>query len=179
MFFHSWHDLARPLIVGALAYVALVALLRVSGKRTLTKLNAFDLVITVALGSTFATVLLSKDVALAEGVVALGLLVALQYLVTFTTVRWHAAREIVKGEPSLLFFRGSFLEDAMRAERVLKREIQAAVRQRGVADLSNVEAVVLETNGDLSVVARDPDGKHDALAGIPRYERRYGEPLEL
>jgi len=67
MFFQGWQGLLR-VIVCALAYGALVLLLHVSGKRTLSKWNAFDLVLTVALGS--ATVLLSKDVALAEGVVA-------------------------------------------------------------------------------------------------------------
>jgi len=63
MLFDSWTGLGRVLLVGVLAYSALVLTLRVSGKRTLTKLNAFDLVVTVALGSTLATVLLSKDVA--------------------------------------------------------------------------------------------------------------------
>ena len=67
MFFDGWAGLLRVLVVGALAYAALVLLLRVSGKRTLSKMNAFDLVVTVALGSTLATVLPSRDVALAEG----------------------------------------------------------------------------------------------------------------
>ena len=71
MFFSTWAALGRVLVIGPLAYVALVLLLRISGKRTLTKLNAFDLVVTVALGSTLATVLLSKSVSLAEGVLAL------------------------------------------------------------------------------------------------------------
>jgi uncharacterized membrane protein YcaP (DUF421 family) len=62
--FSSWADLGRVLVVGPLAYVSLVLFLRVSGKRTLTKLNAFDLVVTSALGSTLATILLSKSVSL-------------------------------------------------------------------------------------------------------------------
>jgi uncharacterized membrane protein YcaP (DUF421 family) len=81
MLFDSWTGLGRVLIVGTLAYAALVLLLRISGKRTLTKLNAFDLIVTVALGSTLATVLLSSSVALAEGVAALALLILLQYLI--------------------------------------------------------------------------------------------------
>ena len=83
MLFDSWAGLGRVLLVGTLAYVALVLLLRISGKRTLSKLNAFDLVVTVALGSTLATVLLSKSVALAEGVLALGLLILLQYVIAW------------------------------------------------------------------------------------------------
>ncbi|WP_231362619.1 hypothetical protein [Thioalkalivibrio sp. ALMg9] len=67
MFFGGWDGLLRTLVVGVLAYVALIVFLRLSGKRTLSKMNAFDLVVTVALGSTLATVLLAKDVALAEG----------------------------------------------------------------------------------------------------------------
>ena len=55
--------------------------LRISGKRTLATLNAFDFVVTVAVGSTVATVLLSFAVALAEGVLALTLLVTLQWVV--------------------------------------------------------------------------------------------------
>ncbi len=82
MLFDTWAGLGRILLVGPLAYGALMVLLRVSGKRTLTKLNAFDLVITVALGSTLATIVLSKDVALAEGVLALGLLAGLQFAIT-------------------------------------------------------------------------------------------------
>lgn len=67
MLFSGWENLLRTLVVGVLAYVSLVVFLRISGKRTLSKMNAFDLIVTVALGSTLATVLLSKDVALAEG----------------------------------------------------------------------------------------------------------------
>lgn len=87
MFFDSWQGLGRVVVVGILAYAALVFFLRVSGKRTLTKMNAFDLVVTVALGSTLATVLLSKDVALAEGLIAFAVLIALQFAVTWLSVR--------------------------------------------------------------------------------------------
>jgi uncharacterized membrane protein YcaP (DUF421 family) len=71
MFFDSWQGLGRVVVVGILAYAALVFVLRLSGNRTLSKLNAFDLVVTVGLGSTLATILLNKDVALVEGIVAL------------------------------------------------------------------------------------------------------------
>lgn len=89
MWFQSWADLGRILVVAPLAYVALVTMLRISGARTLSKLNAFDLVVTVALGSTLATVLLSGDVSLAEGVLALAVLVLLQFLVSRASLRWH------------------------------------------------------------------------------------------
>ncbi|HSA81493.1 MAG TPA: hypothetical protein VLE23_11785 [Geminicoccaceae bacterium] len=110
MLFDSWTGLSRVLLVGTLAYAALVLLLRISGKRTLTKLNAFDLVVTVALGSTLASVLLSKSVALAEGVLALGLLIFLQYGIAWLSVRSSRFQSFIKAEPTLLVHRGRFLE---------------------------------------------------------------------
>ena len=79
-------------------------LLRVSGKRTLTKINAFDLVVTVALGSTLATVLLTKSVALAEGLTAFVLLIFLQFVLIWLSVRSRAVSRLVKSEPTLLVY---------------------------------------------------------------------------
>ena len=81
-------------------------LLRVSGKRTLTKMNAFDLVVTVALGSTLATVLLTKSVALAEGLTAFVLLIFLQFVLIWLSVRSRAVSRLVKSEPTLLAYQG-------------------------------------------------------------------------
>ena len=156
MLFDSWTGLGRVVLVGALAYVVLVLLLRISGKRTLTKLNAFDLVVTVALGSTLATVLLSKTVALAEGALALGLLILLQYAIAWLSVRSPGFQAMIKAEPTLLLCRGRFLAVAMRAERITRDEILAAVRASGAADVGKVAAVVLETDGSLSVIADAP-----------------------
>ena len=81
-------------------------LLRVSGKRTLTKMNAFDLVVTVALGSMLATVLLTRSVALAEGLTAFVLLIFLQFVLTWLSVRSRAVSRLVKSEPTLLVYQG-------------------------------------------------------------------------
>jgi len=152
MFFDGWSDLGRVLVVGTLAYVALVLVLRLSGKRTLSKLNAFDLVVTVALGSTLATVLLSKDVSLAEGVLALALLVFLQFAITWASVRSQWFQGLVKSEPTLLLHKGRFLEGAMRKQRMTREEVLAAMRATGATTPDGVLAVVLETDGSLSIV---------------------------
>jgi uncharacterized membrane protein YcaP (DUF421 family) len=172
MLFDSWAGLGRVLLVGTVAYAALVLLLRISGKRTLSKLNAFDLVVTVALGSTLATVLLSSSVALAEGVLALGLLIVLQYLIAWLSVRSAGFRALIKSEPTLLLHRGRFLEGAMRAERITREEILAALRACGAADASRTAAVVLETDGTLSVIAdAAPNGDVAALDTVRRLDR--------
>lgn len=156
MFFDNWFGLLRVVVVGTLAYTALVLALRISGKRTLAKLNAFDLIVTVALGSTLATVLLSKSVALAEGLLAFVLLISLQYVVAWLSVRSSRFSDMVKSEPTLLLHRGRFLEGAMRSQRVTRAEVLSALRSAGVSDPSEVAAVVLETDGSLSVVQDTP-----------------------
>ena len=102
MFFDTWHGLIRVLVVGPLAYLALILFLRISGKRTLTKLNAFDLVVTVALGSTLSSIVLTKSVALLEGVLALATLIGLQFLITWSSVRSPRVKALIKSEPTLL-----------------------------------------------------------------------------
>lgn len=152
LLFHSWADVGRTALIGVLAYAALVLLLRVSGKRTLSKMNAFDFIVTVALGSTLATILLSKDVTLADGVTALATLIALQFVITWLSSRFKGFSRLMKAEPSLLFHRGEFCHDTMRRERVVEAEIEAAVRQQGLSRLAEVESVILETDGSMSVV---------------------------
>ena len=97
-----------------------MGVLRITGKRTLSKMNAFDLVVTVALGSTLATILLSKDVALAEGVTAFLLLAGAQYAVTWTSLRSSRFRRWIKAEPRALLRDGQMIADALRAERVTR-----------------------------------------------------------
>jgi uncharacterized membrane protein YcaP (DUF421 family) len=154
MFFDGWAGLGRTVAVGVCAYVALVLLLRVSGKRTLTKMNAFDFVITVALGSTLATVLLSKNTALAEGVLALALLIFLQFIITWLSVRSKTVSRLVKAEPRLLFRSGEFVWGAMKAERINEGEILQAMRSQGASRKEDVEAVVLESDGRLSILQK-------------------------
>jgi uncharacterized membrane protein YcaP (DUF421 family) len=153
MFLDSWSDLGRILAVGSLAYIALVFLLRISGKRTLTKLNAFDFVVTVALGSTLATIILDKSISLAEGVLALALLIFLQFIITWASVRSSRFQDVVKAQPTLLAYRGAMLDSALRTERITREEVLAAIRATGVGDITEVNAVVLETDGSFSVLS--------------------------
>lgn len=149
-----------------MAYVALIMLLRVSGKRTLSKMNAFDFVVTIALGSTLATILLSKDTSLAEGVLALALLIFLQYFITWLSVRSARFSRLIKAEPKLLFYHGQFVGSAMTHERVNEGEVLQAMRSQGAANAEQVVAVVLETDGSFSIMQGDEQSKPTALKDV-------------
>jgi uncharacterized membrane protein YcaP (DUF421 family) len=170
MFFDGWQGIVRTVLVGVLAYLSLVVLLRVSGKRTLSKMNAFDMVVTVALGSTLATILLSKDVALLEGITALVVLIAMQFAIAWLVVRSPRVGRLVKSEPALLVYQGRLLNDALRRERVVDAEIWAALRSQEIADLATVAAVVLETDGSFTVVPKIGNPENSTLQNVRRRE---------
>lgn len=154
IFFDDWQGLVRVIVVGGAAYGILIFMLRASGKRTLSKMNAFDLVVTVALGSTLATVLLDATVPLAEGILALALLVYLQFAITWLSVRSERFQKLIKSEPTLLVHQGRYLEEALFRQRVTRAEVEAALRESGQTDIAGVRCVVLETDGSLSIVAK-------------------------
>lgn len=151
-FFAGWAPIARIIIVGVAMYVALIFFLRISGSRTLSSMNAFDFIVTVAIGSVFGRALTAKSVALAEALVAFGLLVALQYMMTWIQIRWPFFSRVVTNPPSLLYFRDEFIDESLRRQRVTKSEVQTAVRKNQFGSLDEVEAVVLESSGEFSVI---------------------------
>jgi uncharacterized membrane protein YcaP (DUF421 family) len=168
MLYDDFTGIVRVMAVSVGAYAALVMILRVAGKRSLAKLNAFDLVVTVALGSTLATVLLSRDVPFAEGLLAFIMLAALQYAVAKASVHIPWFKELVRSDPRLLVEDGRYLEEAMRAERVTRSEVDAAVRKKGAGRIEEVAAVVLETDGSFSVIRAGGEGELTALRSVRR-----------
>ena len=140
--------------------------LRVSGKRTLAKLSAFDLVVTVAVGSTLATVLLNADVSYAEGVTAFAVLAALQFVAATVASRLRLGRAVLTSRPAVLMSNGRFEPDVLRRERVSRDDIRQAIRSSGCGDMGQVAVVVLETDGSFSVITEENIGDWSALSGI-------------
>ncbi len=153
-FFDDWTGVARLLVIGPIAYAALVVVLRTSGKRTLSKMNAFDLVLTVALGSTLSTAVLDDGVPLIESVVVFVVFAALQAIVAWAQTRSARIENLVKSEPRLLVRNGRLLDTALRRERVSEAEVLQALRSEGRTALEDVAAVVLESDGSLSVIGQ-------------------------
>ena len=173
MFFDNWSDIWRVLAITATAYAAIVIILRASGKRSLAKLNAFDFVVTIALGSILASVILLKDISLSEGVAAFGGLALLQLAVTWLSNQSQGFANAVRSKPKLLLSDGKFHDDALANERVTKSEVEAAIRKDGHGRVEDVTAVVLESDGSLSVICEGRAEDCSALRSVldPRKSR--------
>ncbi len=96
----------------------------------MSKWNAFDWVVSVAMGSTLASCLLARDVSIVQGALGFAVLLALQFIVTWLSVRSHRFSHLVKSEPRLLVRDGRFLSEALKSERVTE-SVRAAIRAQG------------------------------------------------
>lgn len=169
LFFENWQSIVRTTVITILAYAGLVAMLRISGKRTLSKMNAFDFIVTVALGSSLATVALNKSVPLLDGLLEFALLISLQAVITSLSVRYPRFQRMIATQPTLLFYNGQPYDSVLKKERITMDEVRAAVRQQGLASMDDVAAVVLETAGELTVIKKMEKGDAGALADVENF----------
>jgi uncharacterized membrane protein YcaP (DUF421 family) len=164
--FQGWASIGRVLIIAAVIYVAVAAVLRIAGVRALAKMSAYDLIVTIALGSLVATIPLNESVSISEGLAAIITLLALQYLTSWVLKRWQRTRRIIEDSPRLLVWEGEMLPGRMEDARVTTEEIRAAVRAAGLGSVSQAIAVVLENDGNWSVVDYEHRGNLDAFLDL-------------
>lgn len=170
MFFNNWQTIVETLILATLAYIGVVAFLRISGKRTLSQMDAFDLVVTVAVGSILATIILDKKVVLLQGLTAALVLILLQVLAAWLAIKSDTLKKIIKAEPELLFYKGHYCEKVLKQKRILKEEILHSARSNGINSLDKVEAAILEPDGSISFVENVENSKHSTLNGVDGLE---------
>jgi uncharacterized membrane protein YcaP (DUF421 family) len=166
MWLSEWSVVLRILLVGVAAYATLVVLLRVSGKRTLGKLNAFDFVTTVAIGSVLATAVLDPQTTWMAALTAMAVLVGAQFVVAQVTTWLPRGRWFVNASPTLVVRDGQVLDEQLRQVRLTRGELDQAVRAAGQGSLALVAAVVLEPDGSLSVVPSSALGDGSSLRDV-------------
>ena len=134
-----------------LVFAFIIILTRVAGKRSVSKMNSFDWIVTVALGSIVAAGLVSPD-DFGPAIIASAVLVVLQWCLTRLSLKTGWLEPAVKANPTLLMRDGEILKQGQEKTHVTDSEILAAARGAGLATLSDVRAMVLETDGSFSVI---------------------------
>jgi uncharacterized membrane protein YcaP (DUF421 family) len=162
-FWGGWDPLARIALVSTLGYIWIVLLLTRSGPRTLSDMTPFDFVITVTLGSAFGRVITATEVSLTEVIVAFAVLVTLQWVAALARGRGFRITKLLEAEPSLLYHRGEILHGAMRRHRLNRTDLLGAVRKSGMGSLAEAQAIILESNGKVSVIGADQFGDGSAI----------------
>lgn len=167
--FNDFSFLLETLSVGCLAYIGIIILLRISGKRTLSKWNSFDFVVTIAFGTILGSTMLSSKTSLAQGLVGFALLVALQAGITWIAARFAIVQKLIKAEPALLLYQGKIRTKMLKKERVAEGELLAALRSSGIASIGDAAAVILETDGSFSVLKEIGGDSDSTLKDVRGY----------
>ena len=149
-----WELVARSVVV----YVFLLVLLRITGKRQVGQLAPFDLVLLLVLSNAVQNSMNAGDNSLVGGLVSAATLVGLNLLVGLATYRSKTLEAIIEGRPQVLVHNGHLFEDVLARAKMTHHELNAALRQAGCACLEEVNSVILENNGSISVVPRRPAG---------------------
>ncbi|ASK65772.1 hypothetical protein CFK39_07905 [Brachybacterium avium] len=172
-FWTGWAPIWHTLLIGIVGYLTLVILLRGTGPRTMAKMTPLDFVIAVSLGSVFGRVVTAEKVSLAQAVVALVLLVVVQWVLAIARARWRFMRRLLDSPPVLLYYAGQLQHRALRKHRLTEVDVHTAARQSGHGSLAGVQAVVLHQDGSLGVIGEDSMGDGSSL--LPFIERHRGE----
>jgi uncharacterized membrane protein YcaP (DUF421 family) len=164
----SMHDALRTLLTGAIVYITVTIVLRVTGKRSLSTYHALDFVVVVALGSSIATAVMMTSLSWSSRAVAVGIPIALQAGVAFISSRSRKFEHFVTAKPAMLVENGQYLHEMMLHETMTEDEVNHAVRTEGIGSLADVAAVILEKNGELTVIPRANLGDGSMLRNIRR-----------
>lgn len=168
-FWTGWSPIWHTLLIGSVGYLTLVILLRGTGPRTMAKMTPLDFVIAVTLGSAFGRVVTAVEVSLAQAVLALVLLVLVQWVLAAVRSRWRFMRRLLDSPPVLLYYDGELQEKALRRHRLTELDVHTAARQSGHGSLAEIQAVILHQDGSLGVIAQSSMG--DGSSVMPFIER--------
>ena len=145
-----WEFVLRAVAV----YVVLLALIRISGKRTMGQFTPFDMLLIVLLGNAVQNSLIGEDVSLLGGLLLAAILIGLNWCVAWLTSRSRRAERIIEGAPVVLARNGKLFERVLQRELVSDSDFQEALRMNNVEHVSEVQLALLETNGSISVVPK-------------------------
>ena len=137
--FDGWEGIFKILIAAPIMYIAVIGAIRIIGKRSTSQMNNFDWIVTVAIGSLTGSGIILDSVTVLEALTAIACLLAAQYCLTKTILRFDAVADLVKASPALLVNEGQFVHEALQRERVTVSEVMAALREHGLISVEEAQ----------------------------------------
>lgn len=173
----SWQTLVVVALSTGAIYLTLIVFSRIAGLRSFSQMSNFDMAAAIAFGSMMATTALSSDTPLLVGVVGLGVLFAIQWLLAQVR-RLRRGERVLDSTPLLLMSGDDVMSDHLAVAQMTRNDLRAKLRLAGVTRYDQVGAVILEISGDVSVLMRGPDDQPmdpDLFAGVRGRERLFTE----
>jgi uncharacterized membrane protein YcaP (DUF421 family) len=136
------------------AFVVILFLTRIVGRRELSSLEPFDLILLVTIGDLVQQGVTQNDFSLTGMVLAIGTIAMLTVFFSYLPWRFQVLRPVLEGVPTILVEDGNVIEKNLKRHRVTQDEVAASARLQNVESLSEVRWAVLETNGQISFIKK-------------------------
>ncbi len=147
-------DYSLILIRSIIAFILLLFLTRIMGKKQLSQLTFFDYVVGITIGSIAASMSVDKNIQISNGVVSLAIWGIFPIILGFFGMKSRKFLQITDGRPSIVIKEGKVLEESMKKNQLAIDELMMLLREKGVFKIEDVEIAILETNGELSIMKR-------------------------
>jgi uncharacterized membrane protein YcaP (DUF421 family) len=143
------------LVLRAIVLFAFMYLLtRVMGRRELSTLEPFDLILLIVLGDSIQQGLTQDDYSVTGAVIAVGTIAVLQVIVSYSSFRFRWARSFLNGDPIVLVQDGEVIDRNLRRERITHEELAEQARGQQIAKLEDVQWAVFEPSGAISFIPK-------------------------
>lgn len=163
LLFSNWSAIFRILLTTIILYFALVIFMKLFGSRSVSSFSVYDMIATITIGSVVSSTMLLKEVNLINGIIAvLGLLI-LQFFLSAIVGKWEKIYPVTNPTPKVVFLDGEYISENMKKTRVNKEEILSAIRREAGTTSDQIYAVLLEANGDLSVIQEVTPGYEEEI----------------
>ena len=140
-------------------YLVGLVLVRIAGRRTLAEISAYDVLVTIAIGSILANASLPANATVIDALVGIAVLLALQVAIGAIRLRSPRLRRVMDFQPRTIVRNGRFdLSQSPAAAQLSQSEVEELLRREGVTNVSTVQLVVLEPSGRVSVFTSDAAG---------------------
>jgi uncharacterized membrane protein YcaP (DUF421 family) len=139
-------------------YLFILLLTRAVGRRELSTLEPFDLILLVTIGDLVQQGVTQNDFSVTGSLLAVGTIGILTVVFSYLPWRFQLLRPVLEGVPTIVVQDGSIVEKNLKRHRLTQEEIGASARLQNIPSLTQVQWAVLETNGQISFIKNGGDG---------------------
>ena len=145
----------ETLFRAALVYLFLTLLFRLAGKRTLSQVTPFDLVLLLIISETVQQAMIAEDNSMTNAALLVLTLIGIDIVLSWLKQRWAWLDRVMDDRPLIIVQDGKPIEDRMKRERVSEGEVMASARHtQGVRRMEDIAYAVLETDGKISIIQK-------------------------
>jgi uncharacterized membrane protein YcaP (DUF421 family) len=136
-------------------YAFIVLVMRIIGRRELSSMSPFDLILLIILGDAIQQGLTQDDYSVTGAVIAVSTIATLQVFTSYLSFRSERARKVLEGQPIVLVERGKFVDHNLTRERMTEDEVAEEMRSQQISSVDDVEWAILEANGSVSFIKKN------------------------